>query len=55
MTAQEKIALYLNRYTTLLQHHATEVLEFKCKGGKVNVNLSHELGGVEKAQPTIHL
>ena len=55
MTAQEKFAPYLNRFTTLLQQHATAVLEFKCKDGKVTVNLSHELGGVEKAQPTIHL
>ena len=55
MSAQEKFAPYLHRFTTLVQQHATAVLEFKCKDDKVTVNLSHELGGGEKAQPIIHL
>ena len=55
MSAQEKFAPYLNRFTTLLQQNAAAILEFKCKDGKVTVSLSHELGGVEKAQPTTHL
>ena len=55
MSAQDKFAPYLNRFTTLLQQNATAVLEFKCKDGKVTVNLCHELGGVEKAPPTINL
>ena len=31
MSVQKKFAPYLNRFTTLLQQHATATLEFKCK------------------------
>ena len=55
MSAQEKFAPYLNRFTILLQQHATAVHKLKCMDGKVIVNLCHELGGVEKAPPTINL
>ena len=55
MSAQEKFAPYLNRFTILLQQHATAVHKLKCMDGKVIVNLCHELGGVEKAPPKIHL
>ena len=55
MSAQETFAPCLNRFTILLQQHATAVLDFKCKDGKITVNFFHELGGAEKAPPTIHL
>ena len=51
MSSQEQLNPYLNRFTTLVQHHATAKLEFSCSGGKVTVNLFHDLGVVEKALP----
>ena len=51
MYAQEKFARYINRFTTRLQQHATAILEFKWKDGKVTVNLSHDLWSVEKSSP----
>ena len=51
MSSQEQLNPYLSRFTTLVQHHATAKLEFSCMGGKVTVNLIHDLGVVEKAPP----
>ena len=51
MSSQEKLNPYLNRFTTLVQQHATAKLEFSCSGGKVTVNLFHDLRVVEKAPP----
>ena len=39
---------YFNRYTTLWQDNANVKLELTCKDGNVIVNLSHNLGGIEK-------
>ena len=51
MSTQEKLNPYLNRFTILVQQHATAKLEFNCLDGKVTVNLLHDLGVVEKAPP----
>ena len=51
MSSQEQLNPYLNRFTLLVQQHATAKLEFSCSDGKVTVNLFHDLGGVDKAPP----
>ena len=51
MSTQEQLNPYLNRFTILVQQHATAKLEFRCLDGKVTVNLSHDLEVVEKAPP----
>ena len=39
MSSQEQLNPYLNRFTTLVQQHATAKLEFSCSRGKVTVNI----------------
>ena len=51
MSAQDLFAPYLNRFLKLLNQNATAKLEFSCKEGKVNVNISHDLGVVAEASP----
>ena len=34
---------HISEDNNVLQQHATAILEFKCKDGKVTVNLSHDL------------
>ena len=48
MFSHSELSPYLNRFTTLWQDKADVKLDFTCKGGQVIVNLSHNLGGIEK-------
>ena len=48
MSGYAQLSPYLNRFTTLWQDKADVKLEFTCKDGNVIVNLSHNLGGIEK-------
>ena len=51
MSVQEQIAPYLNRFVLLLNQNATVKLEINCKEGRVNVNMSHDLGNVAHPNP----
>ena len=44
MSAQEQFAPYINRFVNLVHQKAVAKLELTCKDGKVNINISHELG-----------
>ena len=48
MYSHPQLNPYLNRFTTLWQDNANVKLEFTCKDGNVIVNLSHNVGGIEK-------
>ena len=52
MSIQEQIAPYLNRFVLLFNQDATAKLEIGCSGGKVSVNISHDIGAVVKTAPT---
>ena len=44
MSAQEQFAPYINRFVALVRQKSVAKLELACKDGKVNINISHELG-----------
>ena len=54
MSAQEQFAPYINRFLALVHQKAVAKLELTCKDGKVNINISHELGEfVTICNPTV--
>ena len=53
MYSHPQLNPYLNRFTTLWQDNANVKLEFTCKDGNVIVNLSHNVGGIEKVPKEI--
>ena len=52
MSIQELIAPQLNRFVLLFNKDSTAKLEIGCSGGKVSVNISHDIGAVVKTAPT---
>ena len=44
MSVKDLLAPYLNRFILLLNQNATAKLELSCTGGRVNVNMFHDLG-----------
>ena len=51
MSVQDQLSPYLNRFVTLLKNRASAKLELQCQGGKVTINIFHDLGEVEETVP----
>ena len=51
MSVQDQLSPYLNRFVTLLKNRASAKLELQSQGGKVTINIFHDLGEVEKTVP----
>ena len=53
MSAHTLISPYINRFVNLIHQNATAKLELSCTGGKVKVNILHDLGEVEDTSPKL--
>ena len=51
MAVEAQLAPYLNRFVILLRQNSVAKLEISCSNGKLNVNISHDMGLVEQATP----
>ena len=51
MSVQDQLSPYLNRFAALLKNRASAKLELQCQGGKVTINIFHDLGEVEETVP----
>ena len=51
MSLQDLISPYLNKFVILFNENVTAKLELSCTEGKVNINIFHDLGAVNKSLP----
>ena len=53
MSTHTLISPYINRFVNLIHQNATAKRELSCTGGRVKVNILHDLGEVEDTLPKL--